>query len=113
MLGSEDDLIRSCNLLCELGHDCGLHVRVDKCELKSTVDLYRLDKRVKPTDISGFGVLGAALGTTDVVCMKLKERIGKIRILFEKLNYVDEAQCDLCILRPCLRAPKKQYSLRC
>ena len=53
LVGSEDDLIRSWDLLCQLGPDRGLHIRVDKCELWSTVDLDRLDTRIKRNDISG------------------------------------------------------------
>ena len=44
-VGSEKDLIRSWDILCQLGRDRGLHVRVDKCELWSPVDLDRLDIR--------------------------------------------------------------------
>ena len=43
LVGSEDDLIRSWDLLCQLAPDRGLHVSVDKCELWSTVDIDRLD----------------------------------------------------------------------
>ena len=60
LVGSEDDLIRSWALLCQLGLDRGLHIRVDKCELWSTVDLDRLDIRIKRNDFSGLEVLGAA-----------------------------------------------------
>ena len=112
-MGSEDDLIRSWDLLCQLGPDRGLHIRVDKCELWSTVDLDRLDTRIKRNDISGLEVLGAALGTPEFVCMKLNERIGKIGVLFEKLDYLDDPQCALGILRHCIGSPKMVYSLRC
>ena len=47
LVGSEDDLIRSWDLLCQLGPDHGLHIRVDKCELWPTVDLDKLDIRIK------------------------------------------------------------------
>ena len=90
LVGSEDDLIRSWDLLCQLGPDRGLHIRVDKCELWSTVD--RLDTRIKRNDISGLEFLGAALGTLEFVCMKINERIGKIGLLFEKLHYLDDPQ---------------------
>ena len=112
-MGSEDDLIRSWDLLCQLGPDRGLHIRVDKCELWPTVDLHRLDIRIKRNDISGLEVLGAALGTPEFVCMKLNERIGKIGVLFEKLDYLDDPQCTLGILRHCIGSPKMVYSLRC
>ena len=72
----------------------------------STVDLDRLDTRIKRDDISGLEVLGAALGTPEFVCMKLNERIGKIGILFEKLDYLDDPQCALGILRHCIGSPK-------
>ena len=112
-MGSEDDLIRPWDLLCQLGPDRGLHVRVDKCDLWSTVDLDRLDIRIKRNDISGLEVLGAALGTPEFVCMKLKAKIGKIGVLFEKLNYLDDPQCALGILRHCIGSHKMVYSLRC
>ena len=67
LVGSEDDLIRSWDLLCQLGSDRGLDVSVDKCELWSTVDLDRLDIGIKRKDISGLEVLGAALGTPEFV----------------------------------------------
>ena len=101
-MGSEDDLIRSWNLLCQLGPDRGLHVRVDKCELWSTVDLDRLDIRIKRNDISVLEVFGAALGTPEFVRMKLNERIGKIGVLFEKLDYLDDPQGALGILHHCI-----------
>ena len=44
-VGSENDLIRSWDILCQLGPDRGLHVRVNKSELWSPVDLDRLDIR--------------------------------------------------------------------
>ena len=113
MEGSEDDLIRSWDLLCHLGPDRGLHVRVDKCELWSNVDLDRLDIRIERNDISGLGVLGAALATPELVCMKLNERIGKIGVFSEKLDFLDDPQCALGILRHCIRSPKMVYSLRC
>ena len=113
LVGSEDDLIRSWDLLCQLGPDRGLHVRVDKRELWSTVDLDRLDIRIKRNNFSGLEVLGAALGTPEFVCMKLNERIGKIGVLFEKLEYLDDPQCALGILRHCIGSPKMVYSLRC
>ena len=106
LVGSEDDLIRTWDLLCQLGHDRGLHVRVDKRELWSTVDLDRLDIRIKRKDISVLEVHGAALGTLEFVCMKLNERIGKIRVLFGKLNYLDDPQCALGILHHCIGPPK-------
>ena len=112
-MGSEDDLIRSWDLLFQLGPDRGLHVRVDKCELWSTVDLDRLDIRIKRNYISGLEVLGAALGTPEFVCMKLNERIGKIGVLSEKLDYLDDPQCALGILRHCIGSRKMVYSLRC
>ena len=99
LVGSEVDLIRSWDLLCQLGPDRGLQVRVDKCELWSTVDLDRLDVRIKRNDISDLEVLAAALGTPEFVCMKLNEMIGKIGVLFEKLDYPDDPQCALGILR--------------
>ena len=46
-------------------------------------------------------------------CMKLKERIGKIGVLFEKLDYLDDPQCALGILGHCIESPKMVYSLRC
>ena len=45
--------------------------------------------------------------------MKLNERIGKIRVIFEKLNYLDDPQCALGILHHCIGVPKMVYSLRC
>ena len=45
--------------------------------------------------------------------MKLNERIGKIGVLFEKLDYLDYPQCALGILRHCFASPKMVYSLRC
>ena len=110
-MGSEDDLIRSWDLLSQLGPDRGLHIRVDKCELWSTVDLDRLDIRIKRNDFSGLEVLGAALGTPELVCMKLNERIGKIGVLFEKLDYLDDTQCALGILRHCIGSPKMFFAL--
>ena len=106
LVGSEDDLIRSWDLLCQLGPDRGLHVRVDKCQLWSTVDLDRLDIRKKQNDISGLEGFGAALGTPEFVCMKLNERIGKIGVIFEKLDYLDDPQCALGIRRHCIGSPK-------
>ena len=91
----------------------GLHVRVDKCELWSTVDLDGLDIRIKRNDILGLEVLGAALGTPDFVYMKPNEIIGKKRVLFEKLDYLDHPQCALSILRHCIGPPKMVYSVRC
>ena len=83
-VGSKDNLIRSWDLLCQLGPDRGLHVRFNKCDMWSPIDLDRLDIRIKRNDISGLEVLGDALGSPEFVCMKLNERIGKIRLLFEK-----------------------------
>ena len=68
---------------------------------------------MKRNDISGLEVLGAALGTPEFVCMKLNERIGKIRVLFEKLDYLDDHQYALGILSHCIASPKMVYSLRC
>ena len=51
-MGSEDDFIRSWYLLWELGPDRGYHVGVNKCEKWSTVDLERLDIRIKQNYIS-------------------------------------------------------------
>ena len=45
--------------------------------------------------------------------MKLNERIGKIGVLFEKLDYLDDPQFPLGILRHCIASPKMVYSLRC
>ena len=109
LVGSEEVLIRSWDLLCQLGPDRGLHVRVDKCEMWSTVDLDRLVIRIKRNDISGLEVLGAALGAPEFVGMKLNERIGKKRLLFEKLDHLDDRQCALGILRHCIGSPKMVY----
>ena len=111
LVDSGDGLIRLWDLLCQLGPDCGLHVRVNKCELWFTVDLDRVDIRKKRNDISGLEDLGAALGKPEF--MKLNERIGKIRVLFEMLDYLDDPQCALGILRHCFGSPKMVYSLRC
>ena len=45
LVGSEDNLIKSWDLLCLPGLDRGLHDRVNKCELWSTVDFDGLDIR--------------------------------------------------------------------
>ena len=63
-------------------------------------------KKKKRNDISGFEVLRTALGAPEFVCIKLNERIGKIRVLFEKFDYFDDTQCALRILRHCIGAPK-------
>ena len=73
------------------------------------VDLDRLNKRIKQNNISDFEVLGAALGNAEFVCLKLNEKIGKIIVLFEMLDNLNEPQCALGILRHCIRV----YSLRC
>ena len=52
--------------------------------------------------MSGHEVLGAALGNPEFVCMKLNERIGKIGVLFEKLDYLVDPQCALGIIRHCI-----------
>ena len=109
LVGLEDDLIRSWDLLCQLGLDRGLQIRVDKCELWSTVDLDKLIIRIKRNDISGLEVLGAELGTPEFLCMKFNERIGKIRVLFENLDYLDDPQCALGILGilgHCMESPR-------
>ena len=108
LVGSEtDDLVRSRNLLCEqLGPDRRLHVRVDKCELWSTVDLDRRDIRLKRKNISDLEVLVAALGTPELACVKLSERMGKIRLLFEDLDYRDYPQGALGIRSHFIAPPK-------
>ena len=53
------------------------------------------------------------LRTLEFVCIKLNESIGKIKVLFEKLDYVDDPQCGLDILRHCIGTPKMVFSLRC
>ena len=68
-----------------------------------------MDIRIKRNDISGLEVLGVALRTPEFVCMKLNEKIGKIGVLFDKLD----PQCALGILRHCIGSPKIVYSLRC
>ena len=45
--------------------------------------------------------------------MKLNEKIGKIRVLFQKLDYFDYPQCALSILLHCIGAHKMVYSLCC
>ena len=45
--------------------------------------------------------------------MNFNERIGKIVVLFEKLDYLEDPQCALGILRHCIGSPKMVYSLRC
>ena len=113
LVGSNDDLIRSWNFLCELGPDPGLHVRVDKCELWSSVELDRLKIRTKLNDISGLGVLGAALGAPEFVCKKINERIGKIRVLCQKMNYPADLNCALGIVRQSIGVLKMVYFVRC
>ena len=113
LVGSEDDLIRSWNILCELGPDSGLYLRADKCELWPAVELCRLDNRRQRNDILGLEVLEAAIGTPEFVCMKINERIGKIVLLFEKLDNLDDPQCDIGILGRFNGTPEMVYSLRC
>ena len=60
LVGSEDDLISCWDLLCHIGSDRGLRLRVDRCELRSTVGLDRLNIRIKQNVILGLEVLGAA-----------------------------------------------------
>ena len=80
---------------------------VDKCELWSTVDLDRLDERLK-RNIAGLEVLEPALGYPGFVCMKLYERV-----FFEKLDYLDDPQCALGFQRHGIGPPKMVYSLHC
>ena len=113
LVGSEDNVFRSWYLLCKLGSDLGLPVRVDKCEFWSTRDLERLDLRKKRNDYPGLEVLGAAVGSTEFVCTKLNEKIGKIRVLFQNLDYFDDPQCSLGILIHRIGVPKMVKSLCC
>ena len=106
LLGSEDNLIRFCNLPRELGPDRGLHARVDKRELQSPVNLGTLYIETKRIDISGLEVLGAEVGSPEFVCMKFNKKIGKTTALFEKLDYMDDHQCALSILRHYIGGPQ-------
>ena len=94
--GSEDHLSRSGNILYKIGQDWA-----------------DLIKRIKWNDISGLEVLRSATAYAEFVCMKLNEKINSIDVLLEKLDYPDDPQCVLGILRRCNEAPKMTCSLRC
>ena len=113
LVGSEDDLIRSWNLLCEPGPGRCLLVGVDKCELWSTVDLERLDIGIKLIDILGLEAPGAALGTLKVFLREIYRKDWENKGSFCKLDYLDDPMCTLGILRQCIVAPKMVYSLHC
>ena len=110
--GSEDNLIRYWNLLCELGIDRCLNIGIINCELWSRLDLGRLDikKNKMQNDIWGQEVLVWALEILEFVCMNNNERIRKINVLSEKLACLDDPQCALGIVRHCIVAPKGSFS---
>ena len=57
-------------------------------------------------------ILGV-LGNPEFDCMKLNERIGKIRVLFGNLNQLDDPQFALGILHHSIGGHKIVYALRC
>ena len=57
--------------------------------------------------------MGAAVGSPRFVASSIQKRVQKIGKLLENLEYINDPQCAIGILRSCLGAPKMVYSLRC
>ena len=113
LAGTRQQLCTALILLTNLGEGCGLELRIEKCELVSTVDLNAIDNRVMRNSKEGLEILGAAIGNPSFLAASLRKRVNKIEKLLDNLAYLDDPHCVLIILRSCLGAPRMVYSLRC
>ena len=111
--GTEIELCEALEILSESGEKFGLELRKDKCELWSFESMTKIDNLIKRNCVDGIEILGAAIGSEAFVSSCLLKRVKKLEELLDNLEYVDDPQCDLRILRFCLGAPKMVYSLRC
>ena len=110
--GLEDQIRTTLDILANEGPKRGLDLRKDKCELWSIIDIPSVDREVTRNMGNGFEVLGAAIGSPELVPSCLQKRVQKVVALLENLSYLDAPQCALGILRYCLGTPKLLYSLR-
>ena len=78
LAGTHQQLCTALNLLTNLGEGCGLELRIEKCELWSTVYLNAIDNRVMGNSRKGLEILGAAIGSSSFVASSLRKRVDKI-----------------------------------
>ena len=107
------ELNEALDILTVLGETFGLELRRDKCEVWSKEALNTIDSRIKINSKEPLETLSAAVGSPQNVASSIQKRVQKIEKLLEKLEYINDPQCSLGILRSCLGAPKMVYSMLC
>ena len=111
--GTEPELKEALDIFTLSSKTCGLELKRDKCEVWSIEALNTIDSRIKRNSREVLEILGAVVGSTRFVASSIQKRVQKIEKLLENLEYINDPQCALGILRSCLDAPKIVYSLRC
>ena len=109
--GSEDQIRTTLDILANEGAKRGLYLTKHKCELWSIVDLPSVDREVTRNTGNHFKVLGAAVGSPEIVSSWLQKRVQKVVSLLENLSNLDDLQSALGLFRFCLGTPKLVYSL--
>ena len=72
-----------------------------------------IGSRIKRNNRERLKILGAAVGSPRFVGSSIQKRVQKIEKLLQNLEYINDPQCALGILRSCMGATKTVYSLRC
>ena len=85
-----------------------------KCRVwsSSKTDVDPLGLGVLPVVESGFVHLGASVGSTDFIQVKVKQRIDKVQKLLQSLPGLKNPHAEFVLLRSCFSLPKVGYLMR-
>ena len=99
------------DILSLSGKNCGLELRRDKCEVWSKGVLSTIFSKKNRNSKMRLEILGAAVGSARFVASSIQKRVQKIKKLLENLEYINDPQCALDILRSCWM--HQNWCIRC
>ncbi len=116
IIGSPEVISRFFDTLSSRCPDFGLQLNLSKCELwwpTLNPDIWSfLPVEVPINQSAGTDILGSAVGSGAFIDQYVQNRVGKIRVLVERLNDLEDPQVQLLLLRSAIGMPKFVFALR-
>ena len=124
-IGCREDLQMVVDIILREGPARGLHLSCGAtvhppAQPKSTVwcpagnveEGDPLERGIARVRDNGIVLLGSPVGDSQFVSESIDTRIQKVKTITDKLQHLQDAQTEFCLLRSCLSIPKVMYMLR-
>ena len=116
LIGPPDILKEAFDIIRDIGRNIGLIVGEEKCEMWNALMFYD-DFQALPIGIlrireAGVKLLGGPVGSSKFAVKLTEKRVDKIKVSMDRLNLLEDAQMEFCLLRACVGFPKMVFTMR-